>query len=109
MRFGGQRPAARRLAGVVELAGQQREHLRPPRSAIRQCSRGRLKRLHPLRVHSTEVAHPSPAVGQHRAAEAFCVAELLGEACGAQQRLAMLRVPDLALGLTEADQELAAL
>ena len=51
---------------------------------------------------------PSPAVGQHRAAEPVRVAELLGELCGVEQRLAKLGVADLALGLPQADQQLAA-
>ena len=96
---------------MVKLVGQQREHLRPPRIIIREGSCCGLQRLHALGVHRAELAggDPSPAVGEHRAAEPVCVAELLGECCGVEQRLAILGVPDLALGLPQADQELAAL
>jgi hypothetical protein len=83
----------------MKLAGQQREHLRPPRIAVREGSCGRLKGLHALGVNRPELAVVSPTVREHGAGEPVCVAELLGEPGGVEQRLAMLGVPGLALRL----------
>ena len=94
---------------MVQLAGQQREHLRPPRIGVREGFRCRLERLNALAVDAPTLAGPSAAVREHRAAETVGVVELLRERCRVEQCLAKLRVSDLALGLPQADQQLAAL
>ena len=95
---------------MVQLACQQREHLRSPRIVVAEALRRGLERLHALGVHRAEwLAWPPAAVGEHRAAEPVGVVELLGERGRLEQRLRETRDPRLALGLAQADQQLAAL
>ena len=107
--FGRQAPTARRIAGVVELDGQQREHLRTARVVLREGCRRGLERLHALGVDRADLAAPPSAVGEHGAAEAVRVANLSRERCRVEQGLAKVGVPALALGLAQADQQIAAL
>ncbi len=90
----------------MKLATQQGEHARSPRIIFRESSRGGLERLHTLSVNGADLTGVSAAVGEHGSPQAIGVAELLRERCGVEERLPELRVPDLALGLPEADQEL---
>ena len=62
----------------MQLEGQQREHLRPPRVVFRERLPGGLERLHALGVDGAGLAPPSPAVGEHRAAEPVRVTEIPG-------------------------------
>ena len=107
--LGGQRAAARRVAGVVQLIGQQREHPRAPRMVAPECFCRGLERPHAIGVDAADFARVSATVGEHRAAKPVCVAELLGELGGVEQRLAVVRVADPALCLAQADQQVAAL
>ncbi len=108
-RLRGQRPAARGIAGDEARSASsastraRRGSRSGSASAAASSARTRSASTAPA------LAEPSPAVGEHGAAKPVRVTELLGERGGVEQRLAKLRVPDLALGLAEADQQLAAL
>lgn len=98
----------RGLPAPVKLAGQQRQDPCPSRIAFWEGLRGGLQRLHSLFVHRADAAGEPPRAGENSAGKPVGVAEILGEAISVEQSLAMLGVPDLALGLPQAYQQLAA-
>ena len=93
----------------MELDGQQREHPRHARIILREGLGGGLECAHALGVDSADLAAPPAAVGEHGAAEAVRVANLLRERRRVEQGQAKVGVPALALGLAQADQQITAL
>ena len=96
---------------MVKLICQHREHLSAPGIVHRKRSGCCLQRLYAIGVDRAELGGggPSLAIGEHGARELVRVVELVCERRGVQQRPAKPGVPALTLGLTQADQQRAAL
>ena len=97
------------VPGPDQLERQQREQRRTKRTVLEARALDRLlEGRNDLIVGEARGAHEAAVVGDCRRSKSVAVGELRGDRRRVEQGLAVVAIADLALGLPEADQQVAA-